>query len=192
MNYGPEIALRHGIALEEQRRNIGYWAKSWSISPEYGYYLGLFRNESDALNMVLSAEMQPYHRLMNETRGASPVDYRMLFDKSLLSACLAKAGVPVVPDIAESLGDIEDLRKATASGGPVFCKLRAGSRGESAFMARSSGAGLIGQSLAGKVLENEAAVMAAWKTLSDKGSVLIQPYLRNHPLLQSFTPTARR
>ena len=188
LKYGPDVEARHGIALEDQRRCIGYWAKSWSISPGYGYYLGLFRNESDALNMVLSAEMQPYHRLMNETRGASPVDYRMLFDKSLLSGCLAKAGVPVVPDIAESDGNMADLRKATASGGPVFCKLRAGSRGESAFMAESGLSGLFGQTLTGKTLANEAEVIAAWQTLTAKGEVLIQPYLRNHPILQQLSP----
>jgi Sugar-transfer associated ATP-grasp len=190
LNYGPEIEVRNGIAFAEQHRNIGYWAKFWAINPVQAYSLGLFRSEVNALNLILSAEVQPLHRLMNEKYGAKTTDYRLLFDKTLLSEHLAAVGVPVVPDIRESDGEGQDLHAAIASHGPVFCKLRAGSRGESAFMAQSSDAGLNGRSLAGKALENEVAVMSAWKTLTDKGTVLIQPFLRNHPLLQGLSPGA--
>lgn len=177
----------HGVSLSEQRRMIEYWAKSWTIQPEQAYAKGLFRPKVDGLACILGDEMQPFHRLMNEKRGVSPTDYRWLFDKTQLSDLMTAAGMPVVPVIAESDGGMEDLRKALASHGAVFCKLRAGSRGESAFMAESTRVGLIGQTLAGKKLDSEAAVLKAWKTLADKGHVLIQPYLRNHPLLQGFS-----
>jgi hypothetical protein len=83
---------------------------------------------------------------------------------------------------------MDDLRAAIASDGPVFCKLRAGSRGESAFMAESGTKGLQGQSLTGQLLQNEAEVIKAWQALTAKGEVLIQPYLRNHAMLQKLSP----
>lgn len=188
---GPETESLHGIMRDEQRRIISFWAKSWTISPEYAYDLGLFRADADALNMILTAEMQPYHRLINEQLGASKADYRMLFDKSLLADYLAAKGVEVVSGIQESDGEMEDLRRAVASNGPVFCKLRAGSRGESAFMAELGVTGLIGRTLTGEKLDSETAVAAAWKFLTQKGPVLIQPYLKNHPLLQGVSPGSK-
>lgn len=190
LKFGPEIEVRFGIPMDEQNIVISHWAKSWAISPVHAYSLGLFRSEVDALNHILSAEAQPLHRLINEKRGANPADYRLLFDKTLLSDRLGAAGVPVVPVFAESVGYTDDLHRAVALHGQVFCKLRAGSRGESAFMAESSADGLIGQTLAGGKLDSEAAVMSAWKALAGKGTVLIQPYLRNHPLLQGISPGA--
>jgi hypothetical protein len=188
LKHGEVVEGSHGVSIVEQRRIISYWAKSWCISPSCAYDLGLFKPEANPLNVILSAEVQPFHRLMNGNRGALPADYRLLFDKSLLSEHLAAAGIPVVPDIAESDGSLEDLHNAIAASGPVFCKLRAGSRGESAFMAESGINGMIGQSLAGKALANEAEVIAAWNTLVEKGTVLIQPYLRNHSMLQRLSP----
>ena len=97
-------------------------------------------------------------------------------------------GVPMAPVLGVSYGETGDLRAAIASSGPVFCKLKSGSRGESAFMAESGRSGLFGQTLTGKTLANEAEVIAAWQTLPAKGEVLIQPYLRNHALLQQLSP----
>ena len=73
LSFGPEIEARHGIALAEQRRNIHFLAKSWSISPAYAYTLGLYKPHADALHYILSGEVQPFHRLMNEARRASHV-----------------------------------------------------------------------------------------------------------------------
>lgn len=187
LQHGPTMQASAGISIVEQRRLIAYWARSWTISPYYAYYLGLFKPETDALNLISSAEVQPFHHLMNKKRGATSADYRLLFDKTLLSERMAAAGVPVVSDIRESDGAEQDLRAAVTSHGPVFCKLRTGSRGESAFRVEAGASGLVGQTLVGNVLANEAEVLAAWQTLAVKGAVLIQPYLRNHRLLQTLT-----
>jgi Sugar-transfer associated ATP-grasp len=185
-----QVAQTEGVAEALQRSRISVWSRNWCIPPEAAYAHGLYRDDKDGLALLYAGELLPYHRLMNARHGSVHADFRLIQDKQRLAERLARLYIPVVSTLRMSDGRWDDLASALTETAAVFCKLRYGSRGESAFMVQSSDAGLIGQTLAGKALENEVAVMSAWKTLTDKGTVLIQPFLRNHPLLQGLSPGA--
>ena len=185
-----QVVKTEGIAVALLRSRISAWARHWCIPPEEAYTHGLYRDDMDGLSLLYAAELLPYHRLMNSRHGAGQADYRIVQDKQRLAERLAGIGIPMAATVRMSDGNSEDLASALTATGAVFCKLRFGSRGESAFMAEPSGAGMIGWTLAGSRLDSEAAVLAAWKALTGKGPVLIQPYLRNHPVLQVLSPGA--
>lgn len=181
-------AEAQGVPLAVQHARIGHWARRWAITPADAYRHGLYRSGQDGLARLYPSQNQAFHRLMNAKHGAVKADYRLIQDKLWLAERLADAGVPAVASLCCSRGDPADLASALAGAGPVFCKSRFGSRGEGAFMAESCPDGLTGRTLAGRRLDGQAAVAAAWKALAGKGPMLIQPYLHNHPALRALAP----
>lgn len=176
-----------GISLLEQQHRLEFWAKSWTIKPDEAYLIGLFKKPYDACDVILGNEIQPFHQLMNENRTKDRSGNRLLSDKSALAARLAPLNIPVVHTLHCSKGDFSDLLDALNSTPKLFCKLRAGSRGESAFFAEKTGQKIQGRTLLGHVLHDEKAIQLAWHELAQKGDILIQPYLQNHPLLDSLS-----
>jgi len=65
----------------------------------------------------------------------------------------------------------------------LFCKLRSGNQGESAFAVWRGEKGMQGLAHDGVNLPDEDALRTAWRVLSGKGEVLLQPLLANHPAL---------
>lgn len=188
--YGERIANDEGIPVAEQRDRIAVWARQWCIMPDEAYAFGLYREGRDGLLRLYAGELQSFHQWMNAKRGAQRADYHAVQDKQYLADRLSELGIPVAATLNAKQGGFEQLESALAAMPAVFCKLRYGSRGESAFRVESSADGLIGRTLAGKLLDTEAAVLAAWSELAGKGPVLIQPYLSNHPQLQNLSDGA--
>ena len=188
--FSERIARDEGIPVAEQRDRIAVWARQWCIMPDEAYAFGLYRKGRDGLLRLYPDEQLSFHRVLNANRGACKADYRTVQDKQYLADRLSELGIPVAATLNAKQGGFEQLESALAAMPAVFCKLRYGSRGESAFRVESSADGLIGLTLAGKLLDTEAGVLAAWSELAGKGPVLIQPYLHNHPLLQGLSPEA--
>lgn len=185
---GAQVAKEEGIPLAIQRERIGRWAKDWCIRPEQAYAFRLYREDADGLSHIHGTEQMAYHRLMNAECGADKADYRLIQDKLRLAERLADVGVPVVASLRCSRGDDSDLAAMLSGGTPVFCKSRFGSRGEGAFHAVMGLPGPQGRMLSGRVLPDAAAVRAAWRALAQRGAILVQPYLQNHPALQALAP----
>lgn len=188
LKHGQLIEAQFGISIQLQRLQITYWAKKWMVHPDEAYLLGLYNFNRDGLNCIFGGEMQPYHRLLNELRSVEKSDYKLLADKTKLSTLMQSVGIPMVETFRVSQGDYDDLILALQKNAALFCKLRSGSRGESAFRAEQSVSGMMGQTLCGRNLDDENAVQSAWQELTRKGEVLIQPYMKNHPDLEALSP----
>ena len=179
--YGAEVESRFGISIADQVQRIGYWAKAWCINPYTAYDWQLYRQERDALAIIYENETSAYHALRNRKTGANKADHRLLGDKIALAEKLSALGVPMVETARISSGDWQHLLEALQRHPKVFCKLRSGNQGESAFAVWHDAQGICGLAHDGKVLADESAVLQAWSALADKGEFLIQPYLLNHP-----------
>lgn len=186
LKHGLLIETQQGISISEQRKNITFWAKQWMVHPNEAYVLGLYHSNVDGLNCLLGSEYQAFHLLLNEQNGVMKKDYQLLADKTTLGLVMQSVGIPMVETSFVSKGDYHDLILALQKDAALFCKLRSGSRGESAFRVEKNTIGISGQTLAGHNLHNEQDIRLAWQELTRKGEVLIQPYMQNHPLLESL------
>ena len=184
-NYGPGVEVRFGISMAEQKSQLSYWSTSWCINPYVGYDWRLYQQGVDGLAIIYESETSAYHAMQNRKTGATKANHRLLGDKIALAEKLSTLGIPMVATTIISSGDWHDVLSALRLQVCVFCKLRSGNQGESAFAVWQGEQGLSGQALTGKQLPDEAALKQAWQTLSAKGAVLIQPLLANHPALAS-------
>lgn len=182
---GPEVAERFGISTDMQRQQLAFWAKAWCIDPYTAYNWQLFRPDANGLAIIYENQTSAFHALQNRKTGATKADHRLLGDKIKLAEKLSALGVPMVTTAIISSGDWQDVLSALHLQARVFCKLRSGNQGESAFAVWQGEQGLSGQALTGKQLPDEAVLKQAWQTLSAKGAVLIQPLLENHAALSS-------
>jgi Sugar-transfer associated ATP-grasp len=113
----------------------------------------------------------------------------LLGDKVALAERLSAQGIPMVDTATVSRGDWQDLEAALLRHPKLFCKLRSGNQGESAFAVWRAESGLQGLAHDGMNLLDEDAVQLAWQVLTRKGEVLLQPLLINHPLLAPASPS---
>lgn len=181
--YGDDVQARFGISLQEQQLHVKHWAKTWCIDPFTSYHWQLYGADANALAWVYENQTSAFHALQNQISGANKTDHRLLSDKIALAEILAKQGIPMVETAQVSCGYWSDLEAAFAKSQKLFCKLRSGNQGESAFSVWRSDNGLQGLAHDGRRLQDEAAVRQAWNVLSDKGQMLIQAHLENHPTL---------
>lgn len=188
-SHGPEVAERFGVPIDDQRRQLTYWANAWCIEPYTAYNWQLFRPNADGLAIIYENQASAYHALQNRKTGATKADHRLLGDKIKLAEKLSALGIPMVETACMSHGDWQDLEATLIRHPKLFCKLRSGNQGESAFAVLQDEIGVQGLAHDGKNLPDEAAVKQAWQVLTGKGEALLQPLLINHPLLAQASPT---
>ncbi len=179
-SYGADVETRFGIPIQQQRYQLGYWAKTWCINPYQGYNWQLYRADVDGLAIIYESETSAYHALQNSFTGGTKADHRLLGDKIALAELLSAFGIPMVDTEYVSGGDWQDIETALIRQPKLFCKLRSGNQGESAFAVWRDENGLQGLAHNGADLPDELAVRSAWQVLTGKGEVLIQPLLVNH------------
>ena len=182
---GANVAERFGVHIDDQVRQLTFWANAWCIDPYTAYNWQLFQPDADGLAIVYENQTSAYHALQNRRTGATNADHRLLGDKIALAELLSARGIPMVETARVSSGDWQDIVTTLTHHPKLFCKLRSGNQGESAFAVWQAGQSINGQALAGNDLPNEVAVKQAWRTLCGKGEVLIQPFLVNHASLAS-------
>ena len=175
-----EVEQRFGIAQNVQRRQLAYWMRAWCIDPFEAYDWQLYRPDKDGLALIFTGETSAFHRLQNRKSGATNADHRLLGDKLALANGLKEQGIPMVPTQTVSHGEAKDLVEALAGGHGLFCKLRSGNQGDSAFACWANENTVEGETLHGTPLPDRSAVMAQWQRLCRKGPVLIQPLLLCH------------
>ena len=180
---GLEVAERFGISTDMQRQQLAFWANAWCIDPYTAYNWQLFRPNADGLAIIYENQTSAFHALQNRKTGATKADHRLLGDKIKLAEKLSTLCIPMVETACISHGDWQDLDAALIRYPKLFCKLRSGNQGESAFAVWRAEQDICGLALDGKPLPDARAVQEAWKTLSAKGAVLIQPLLDNHSAL---------
>ncbi len=184
-SHGTGVVERFGVPIDDQRRQLTYWANAWCIEPYTAYNWQLFRPNADGLAIIYENQTSAFHALQNRKTGATKADHRLLGDKIKLAEKLSALGIPMVATAIISSGDWQDILSALHLQVRVFCKLRSGNQGESAFAVWQGELGLCGQALDGTALHDETSLKQAWQTLSAKGAVLIQPLLENHAALSS-------
>lgn len=182
---GADVAERFGVHIDDQVRQLKFWANTWCIDPYSAYNWQLFRPNANGLAIIYENQTSAFHAMQNRKTGATKADHRLLGDKIKLAEKLSALSIPMVATTIISNGDWHDVLSALRLQVCVFCKLRSGNQGESAFAVWQGEQGLSGQALTGKQLPDEAALKQAWQTLSAKGAVLIQPLLENHTALSS-------
>lgn len=186
--FGPDIAEREGIPLGRQAWRVLWLALGWCIPPRDSYGFGLHRQPERALDYVYDVEVAAYHAQKNRRLGKRPDSLTLLQDKLATAEALRPLGIPVV----DTLRCIEDVKHCPAlgqlldGGGRVFCKTRSGNRGRGAFMAWVTEDGLQGRSFAGYDLFDTATVEQAWRQLLMLDKAIIQPCLKNHPVLAAL------
>lgn len=185
--YGHVVKERFGVSIEDQKTRLIYWAKSWCINPYVSYSWRLYQQDVDGLAIIYESETQAYHALQNRMTGACKLDHQLLGDKIALAETLSKAGIPMVPTAKQSKGDWNDLLLALQDNPRLFCKLRSGNQGESAFAVWLDENGMQGMALDGAELPDEKSVCKAWQILAAKGELLMQPLLVNHPVFNEVT-----
>jgi hypothetical protein len=185
-HYGGDVEARFGVSKAAQQERLAYWAKTWCINPFTGYDWQLYQPERDGLAIIYDNQTAAYHALCNRETGASQADLRLLNDKIALAEILAKHGIPVVETVRVTHGDWQDVETALTRHPKLFCKLRSGNQAESAFAVWRTEQDLQGLAHDGRPLIDHADVQKAWRILSAKGAVLIQPLLENHPALTAL------
>lgn len=188
-SYGSEVAERCGVSVEDQRRRLAYWANAWCIDPYTAYHWQLFRTDADGLSIVYDNQTSAYHALQNRKTGATKTDHRLLGDKIAVAELLSARGVSMVETSCVSRGDWQDIDAALLRHPKLFCKLRSGNQGESAFAVCRGDQGVQGLAHDGTDLPDELAICKAWQDLTSKGDVLIQPLLLNHSSLETASPS---
>lgn len=188
-SYGPEVAERHGMSIDKQRHHLAYWANAWCIDPYAAYDWQLYRSGADGLAIIYDNQTTAYHALQNRNTGATKGDHRLLGDKIALAELLSAQGIPMVETARVSHGDWQDIDTVLLRHPKLFCKLRSGNQGESAFAVWRSENGVQGLAHDGAELPDGLAVRKAWQVLNSKGEVLIQPLLMNHPALAVASPS---
>lgn len=186
---GYDVAERFGVSIDDQHRQITFWAKAWCIDPYTAYNWQLFRPDADGLVIIYDIQTAAYHALQNQKTGATKANHRLLGDKIKLAEKLSALGIPMVETVCLTRGQWQDLEAALIRHPKLFCKLRSGNQGESAFAVWRVEGGLQGLAHDGTDLPDEQAVHKAWQVLTSKGEVLVQPLLMNHPVLAAASPS---
>ena len=188
-HYGGMVEQQFGVSVAEQGERMGALALHYGICPFEAYAWQLFRPQRMALDYIFAGETQALHVLMNGNSNAMHSQQKLLGDKIALAELLSPIGIPMVETAMVSWGDWRDLLSALQRYPELFCKLRSGNQGESAFAVWHEDNGLAGLAHDGKKLQHEHDVHQAWQTLASKGELLIQPKLQNHPSLALASPS---
>ncbi len=181
----------------DQFSSAGFWrtlglALTWCIPPRDIRLFGLIEAPATAADFVYDHEVHAYHGLRSEALGVKRSSLRHLQDKSALSEVLTAQGVPMVPTVLSiAQGDNQSFVSRLSSDTKVFCKMRSGNQGRGAFAAWHQDGRWVGQTFQGKPLETIEALELAWRSLLKLDDALIQPYLINHPELESLALDAQ-
>jgi Sugar-transfer associated ATP-grasp len=141
------------------------------------------------LEHVLTSEAGGYHLYCNRHYPQYAQSVALLKDKFALAKVLRQLGVPMVPtlQVVES-GEEISQSQLLAMGQSLFLKAcsLSGAVGSLAFVREN--ANVVIHTATGQRLEAESEQAAVIKRLCHLDSVLIQPLLQVHPLLQAVCP----
>lgn len=127
------------------------------------------------------------HTLLNGTRQGP--DQAALQDKATFATRAAAAGLPSVPTLAvlTETTAIDPGQLAALHPDGVFLKCRSGYNAISAFCLWAEAGTVKGRMFDGRVLATEADIQAAYAELCARDHAIVQPFLREHPLLAAAT-----
>lgn len=183
--YGPVVEAAEGLPRAEQERIVLGLARRFCIPPGNVYEYRLYREPDAALDYIFDTESMGMDLVGN---GSAPgPDHADLQDKVAFTARISRIGLPCAPILAQlergAPADLAALVSLDAQG--VFLKSRSGFRGMGAFALWATDDGLEGLMHDGRALRSSGEAAAALDALLATDSVLVQPLLRDHPILAS-------
>ena len=192
---GPKVKERESISLWTQGWRLIQLSLGCCVSPQDVYRFRLYRDPHRVWDYVLTGEVHGFHHWKSQILAGPQLDtdqpWRsahaarlLLSDKVQFSACLNAIGVPVASILAcVPKGNDKPLSTWLEDGIRLFCKMRSGNAGRGAFAVWQDSGVLSGETFAGTILPDEAAVIQAWQRLLKLDDGLVMPYLPNHPQL---------
>ncbi len=181
--FGPAVEKAEKLPQADQRRIVLDLALRYCMLPANIYEFRVYRHPEAALNFVFATETKGLHRAINGRRHHP--DETVIQDKAAFAKQAGRVGLPCVPTLAHlqeaSRASVRDLAALCESG--VFFKSRTGHRGLGAFSLCAQERGITGRMLDGRPLTSAEAAQGALDGLLRDDDVLVQPLLRNHPIL---------
>ncbi|MDX2104047.1 MAG: sugar-transfer associated ATP-grasp domain-containing protein [Alphaproteobacteria bacterium] len=183
-----------GMGAGQQLMRLVRLAIGRAMPPAAAYQFGVIATPANGWNFIADRHVLAFHRWRNARFPGAAAAAELLADKQKTALLLAARGIPTATSLDHVVVIDPALLKALARRhGRLFCKLRSGSRGAGAFsywlsQAETGQERLAGMRLSGESLDNDDAVLSAWRALCAQGEPLVQAVLRNHPLLAPAAP----
>lgn len=186
----PELSGRHGISRGRQLLDLLVLALGHSTPPAFYYQYKLYRvPESQWLGFIYTHELPHWHRVMSPELGRKTS--HLMSHKHAFAGEMTRLGLPAVESASsvQKGGSIPD--GLLFSRQALFLKPESGSRKEGCFELHYDSSGQTYRLEGSDRIEGKEAILRRLEQEISRRDFLVQPLLRNHPLLVRHCKTRR-